>query len=178
MRGVNKVILVGNLGNDPEVRYTPSGTAIANMSVATSEQWKDKQTGQPQSRTEWHRIVVFGKLGEIVGQYLKKGSKVYLEGKLQTRKWQAQDGQDRYTTEIVVDMNGQMQMLDSRPGQGQNNYQAPQQAPQQGQPQPQQAPPQTPQGQQQQPPQNSANNGLDADQLNYDQFDDLDKIPF
>lgn len=172
MRGVNKVILVGNLGNDPEVRYTPSGTAIANMSVATSEQWKDKQTGQPQSRTEWHRIVMFGKLGEIAGQYLKKGSKVYLEGKLQTRKWQAQDGQDRYTTEIVVDMNGQMQMLDSRPGQGQSNYQTPQQG------QPQQAPPQTPQGQQQQPPQNSANNGLDADQLNYDKFDDLDKIPF
>ncbi|MDE1465819.1 single-stranded DNA-binding protein [Spartinivicinus poritis] len=137
MRGVNKVILVGNLGADPEVRYMPNGNAVTNISVATSEQWKDKQTGQPQTRTEWHRVVLFGKIAEIAGQYLRKGSKVYLEGKLQTRKWQAQDGQDRYTTEIVVDMNGQMQMLDARQDgsapMGNPGYGAPQQQPQ-GQP--------------------------------------------
>ena len=109
MRGVNKVIIVGNLGNDPEVKFLASGNAVANLSVATSEQWKDKQTGQPQEKTEWHRVVMFGKLAEIAGQYLKKGSKVYLEGKLQTRKWQdKQSGQDRYTTEIIAQ---EMQML-------------------------------------------------------------------
>ena len=114
-RGVNKVILVGNLGADPEIRYTPNNSAVANLSVATSESWVDKNTNQRQERTEWHRVVIFGKLADIVGQYLKKGSKVYLEGKLQTRKWQDQQGQDRYTTEIVVDgFGGQMQMLDSR----------------------------------------------------------------
>ncbi len=114
-RGVNKVILIGNLGNDPDVRFTPNGGAVANLSVATSESWKDRNTGQQQDRTEWHRVVIFGKLAEIAQQYLRKGSKVYLEGKLQTRKWQGQDGQDRYTTEIVVDgFNGQLQMLDSR----------------------------------------------------------------
>jgi single-strand DNA-binding protein len=114
-RGVNKVILVGNLGQDPEVRYMPNGTAVANISVATSETWKDKNTGDNQERTEWHRVVMFRRLGEIAGEYLKKGSKVYIEGKLQTRKWQDQNGQDRYTTEIVAD---QMQMLDSRGGMG------------------------------------------------------------
>lgn len=114
-RGVNKVILVGNLGADPEIRYTPNNSAVANLSVATSESWIDKNTNQRQERTEWHRVVIFGKLADIAGQYLKKGSKVYLEGKLQTRKWQDQQGQDRYTTEIVVDgFGGQMQMLDSR----------------------------------------------------------------
>ncbi len=113
MAGVNKVIIVGNLGNDPEVRYSNNGAAIANISVATSDSWKDKNTGERQERTEWHRIVMFNRLGEIAGEYLKKGSKVYIEGKLQTRKWQDNQGQDRYTTEIVAD---QMQMLDSRGG--------------------------------------------------------------
>jgi len=116
MAGVNKVIIVGNLGNDPEVRYSNNGAAIANISVATSDSWKDKNTGERQERTEWHRIVMFNRLGEIAGEYLKKGSKVYIEGKLQTRKWQDQQGQDRYTTEIVAD---QMQMLDAR-GAGQS----------------------------------------------------------
>jgi len=109
MRGVNKVILIGNIGQDPEVKYMPSGGAVTNVSIATSETWKDKNTGQPQERTEWHRVVFFNRLGEIAGEYLKKGSKVYIEGRLQTRKWQAQDGTDRYSTEIVAD---QMQMLD------------------------------------------------------------------
>ena len=110
-RGVNKVILVGNLGQDPDMKYMPNGNAVANITVATSEAWKDKNTGQQQEKTEWHRVVMFRKLGEIAGEYLKKGSKVYIEGKLQTRKWQDSNGQDRYTTEIVAD---QMQMLDSR----------------------------------------------------------------
>jgi single-strand DNA-binding protein len=114
-RGINKVILVGNLGRDPEVRYTPSGAAVANLAVATSESWKDKQTGEQQERTEWHRVVMFNRLGEIAGEYLKKGSKVYIEGKLQTRKWQDNSGQDRYTTEIVAN---EMQMLDSKGGGG------------------------------------------------------------
>ncbi|MFM2476083.1 single-stranded DNA-binding protein [Celerinatantimonas sp. MCCC 1A17872] len=114
-RGVNKVILVGNLGQDPEVRYMPNGNAVANVTVATSENWKDQQ-GQQQERTEWHRVVMFRRLAEIAGEYLRKGSKVYIEGKLQTRKWQDQQGQDRYTTEIVAN---EMQMLDSRgAGQG------------------------------------------------------------
>jgi single-strand DNA-binding protein len=110
-RGVNKVILIGNLGNDPETKFLPSGGAVTNVSLATSESWKDKQTGQLQERTEWHRVVFFNKLAEIAGEYLKKGSKVYVEGSLRTRKWQGQDGQDRYTTEIVV---SDMQMLDGR----------------------------------------------------------------
>ncbi len=113
-RGINKVILIGNLGQDPESRYMPSGDAVVNVSIATSDSWKDRNTGEPRERTEWHRVVFFGKLAEIVAQYLKKGSKVYVEGRLQTRKWQGQDGQDRYTTEIVVDQRGSMQMLDSR----------------------------------------------------------------
>jgi single-strand DNA-binding protein len=112
-RGVNKVILVGNLGKDPEVRYMPNGNAVANITLATSESWKDKQTGEPQEKTEWHRIVLFRRLGEIAGEYLKKGSQVYIEGKLQTRKWQDNAGNDRYTTEIVAD---EMQMLGSRGG--------------------------------------------------------------
>lgn len=110
-RGINKVILIGNCGADPEVRYSASGSAIANVTIATSETWKDKQTGQPQERTEWHRVVFFNRLGEIAGEYLKKGSKVYIEGSLRTRKWQDKSGQDRYTTEIVAN---EMQMLDSR----------------------------------------------------------------
>lgn len=110
-RGVNKVIIVGNLGQDPEVRYMPSGGAVANITVATSESWNDKGTGEKKEQTEWHRIVLFGKLAEIAGEYLKKGSQVYIEGKLQTRKWTDKDGVDRYTTEVVVSMGGTMQML-------------------------------------------------------------------
>ena len=116
-RGVNKVILIGNVGQDPEVKYMPSGGAVTNISVATSESWKDKNTGQMQERTEWHRVVMFNRLGEIAGEFLRKGSKVYIEGSLRTRKWQGQDGSDRYTTEIVAD---QMQMLDGR-GEGAGN---------------------------------------------------------
>jgi len=115
MAGINKVILVGNLGAKPEVKYASNGNAISNLSVATSESWTDKSTGQKQERTEWHRVSLFGKLAEIAGQYLDKGSKVYVEGKLQTRKWQDNNGQDRYTTEIVVSgFNGTLQMLDRR----------------------------------------------------------------
>jgi single-strand DNA-binding protein len=114
-RGVNKVILIGNLGQDPEVRYMSNGNAVANISIATSETWKDKQTGETRDRTEWHRVVIFGKLAEIAGEYLKKGSQVYLEGQLQTRKWQDQSGQDRYTTEVVINpIGGTLQILGSR----------------------------------------------------------------
>ncbi len=113
-RGINKVILIGTLGRDPEVRYAANGNAIANLSVATSEQWNDRNTGERQERTEWHRVVIFGKLAEIAGQYLRKGSQVYLEGRLQTRKWTDQNGQDRWTTEVVIDQRGTMQMLDRR----------------------------------------------------------------
>lgn len=130
-RGINKVIIVGNLGNDPEVRYANNGSAIANLSVATSESWKDKNTGEMQEKTEWHRIVMFNRLGEIAGEYLRKGSKVYIEGKLQTRKWQDQSGNDKYTTEIVAN---EMQMLDSRgdnAGGGGGGFQPRQQAPNQ-----------------------------------------------
>ncbi len=118
-RGINKVILVGNLGKDPEVRYTANGGAVANITIATSEGWKDKQTGQQQERTEWHRVVLFNRLGEIAGEYLKKGSQVYIEGKIQTRKWQDQSGQDRYTTEIVAN---ELQMLGSRGGSGGGDF--------------------------------------------------------
>jgi single-strand DNA-binding protein len=117
-RGVNKVILIGNLGNEPDVRYTQSGDAMATISIATSESWKDKNTGETQERTEWHRVVFFGKLAEIVKQYLHKGSKVYSEGQLRTRKWQDKEGLDRYTTEVYVGVGGTMQMLDGRPGGG------------------------------------------------------------
>ena len=112
--GINKVILVGNLGQDPEIRYTADGRPIANFSIATSETWRDKNSGERREKTEWHRVVVFGKLAEICGEYLSKGRQVYIEGKLQTRKWQGQDGQDRYTTEVVVDIRGTMQMLGTR----------------------------------------------------------------
>ena len=118
-RGINKVILVGNLGADPETRYTPSGTAVANIRLATTKAWKDKNSGEQQERTEWHRVVMFNRLAEISGEYLKKGSQVYLEGKLQTRKWQGQDGQDRYTTEVVLQrFRGNLTMLDTRGGGG------------------------------------------------------------
>ncbi len=133
-RGINKVIIVGNLGQDPEVRFMANGDPVANFTVATSESWKDKQTGEQKEKTEWHRIVIYKRLAEIAGEYLKKGSKVYLEGKLQTRKWQNQQGQDQYTTEIVCH---EMQMLDGKPqgAQQQGGYQqqqAPRQQPQQG----------------------------------------------
>ncbi len=127
-RGINKVILVGNLGNDPEVRYTPSGTAVANVSVATGESWKDKNTGERQERTEWHRVVFFSRLAEIVEQYLKKGSKVYVEGRLQTRSWE-QEGVKRYTTEIIAN---DMQMLDSRGDAGSGGGSFEQRQPQSG----------------------------------------------
>ncbi len=112
-RGINKVILVGNLGADPETRYMPSGGAVTNIRLATSESWKDKQSGEQQERTEWHRVVMFNRLGEIAAEYLRKGSQVYIEGSIRTRKWQGQDGQDRYTTEIVAN---EMQMLGGRGG--------------------------------------------------------------
>lgn len=120
MSGVNKAIVLGNLGQDPEVRYTNDGKAIANISIATSESYKDKNSGEKVEKTEWHRISAFGRLAEIMGEYLKKGSKVYVEGKIQTRKWQDKDGQDRYTTEIIA---SHMQMLDSRSQPGGNAQQ-------------------------------------------------------
>ena len=114
-RGINKVIVVGNLGNDPDTRYMPSGGAVTNLSIATSEQWKDKQTGEQKERTEWHKVAMFGRLAEIAAEYLRKGSQVYIEGKLRTRKWQDRDGNDRWTTEIIAD---EMQMLGGRGGGG------------------------------------------------------------
>jgi single-strand DNA-binding protein len=140
-RGVNKVILVGTCGQDPEVRYLPNGNAVTNLSLATSEQWTDKQTGQKVEKTEWHRVSLFGKVAEIAGEYLRKGSQVYIEGKLQTREWE-KDGVKRYTTEIIVDMQGTMQLLGGKPQEGdqqQGNRQ--QSAPrQQSQQRPQQQP--------------------------------------
>ncbi|EMH4164393.1 single-stranded DNA-binding protein SSB1 [Pluralibacter gergoviae] len=118
-RGINKVILVGNLGQDPEVRYMPSGGAVTNIRIATSESWRDKASGEMKEVTEWHTVVLFGKLAEVAGEYLRKGSQVYIEGQLRTRKWQDQSGNDRYSTEIVVGMNGVMQMLGGRQGGGQ-----------------------------------------------------------
>lgn len=196
-RGVNKVIIVGNLGNDPETKYMPSGGAVTNISVATSESWKDKTTGQPQERTEWHRVVFFNRLAEVAGEYLRKGSKVYLEGSLRTRKWQAQDGQDRYSTEIVAN---EMQMLDSRgdnAGMGggrapmaNNGYaQQPQPQPQQQQQAPQQqgqpmgsmpaqhaAPQQGYNQAPQQPPQQAPQQAAQQPAQGFDNFDD--DIPF
>lgn len=166
-RGINKVILIGNAGGDPEVRYLPNGNAVANVTLATSDSWKDKQTGQQQERTEWHRVVFFGRLAEIVGEYVRKGSKLYIEGRLQTREWE-KDGVKRYTTEIVVDMQGQMQLLDSR-GQGGGEGMAPR-AQQPSRPAPQRPAPQQ-QQQQQQPAQPQAQQMPD-----YDSFDD--DIPF
>ena len=117
-RGVNKVILVGNLGQDPEVRYMPNGGAVANITLATSESWRDKQTGETKEKTEWHRVVLFGKLAEVAAEYLRKGSQVYIEGALQTRKWTDQAGVEKYTTEVVVNVGGTMQMLGGRQGGG------------------------------------------------------------
>ncbi|MEW5560441.1 single-stranded DNA-binding protein SSB1 [Enterobacter asburiae] len=117
-RGVNKVILVGNLGQDPEVRYMPSGGAVANITLATSESWRDKATGEMKEQTEWHRVVLFGKLAEVAGEYLRKGSQVYIEGQLRTRKWTDQSGAEKYTTEVVVNVGGTMQMLGGRQGGG------------------------------------------------------------
>ena len=130
-RGVNKVILIGNLGQDPEVKYMPNGNAVANITVATSESWKDKNTGEQVDKTEWHRVVFFRRLAEIVGEYLKKGYKVYIEGKLQTRKWQDKNGADHWTTEVVA---SEMQMLDSRGG-GSSDFNQSQGAPSQSAPQ-------------------------------------------
>lgn len=157
-RGVNKVILVGNVGGDPETRYMPNGNAVTNITLATSESWKDKQTGQQQERTEWHRVVFFGRLAEIAGEYLRKGSQAYIEGTLRTRKWQGQDGQDHWTTEVVVDRNGNLQLLGSAPSQS-----AQRQPQQRGAQRPQQQPPR----QQQPAPQPAAD---------YDSYDD--DIPF
>lgn len=159
-RGVNKCILIGNIGQDPETKFMPSGGAVTNVSIATSESWKDKTTGEPKEKTEWHRVVFFNRLAEIAGEYLKKGSKVYVEGSLRTRKWQDQGGQDRYTTEIVA---SEMQMLDSRS----DNESGGQQARQQAQQPVQQAPAQNRQPQQQ--PQQQQPQG-------FDNFDD--DIPF
>ncbi len=136
MSGVNKVIIVGNLGNGPEVRYTQAGGAITNISVATSESWKDKQTGERKERTEWHRVVFFNKLAEVAGEYLRKGSKVYVEGSLRTRKWEDKSGQDRYTTEIVA---SEMQMLDSKGQQQEQRHSGQPQNSSSAQPQGQQA---------------------------------------
>ncbi|MGC2866823.1 MULTISPECIES: single-stranded DNA-binding protein [Proteus] len=147
-KSVNKVLLIGHLGQDPEMRYLPNGDAVTNITLATSDSWKDKQSGETKERVEWHRVVIFGKLAEIAGEYLRKGSQVYIEGQLQTRKWQDQNGQDRYSTEVVVNINGSMQMLG-------NNNQAGRQNPQQnqgwGQPQQPQKPAQH-QAPQNQPP--------------------------
>ncbi|MGO1625610.1 MAG: single-stranded DNA-binding protein [Halomonadaceae bacterium] len=199
-RGINKVILIGNLGQDPEVRFTPSGTAVANLNVATTDTWMDRQSGQRQERTEWHRIVLFNKTAEIAQQYLTKGSKVYIEGRLQTRKWQDQNGQDRYSTEVVCN---DMQMLDSRGGAGgggfpqggqqgggyqggqqQGGYQGGQPPQQQQQPpqqpyqqQPRNAPQNAPQPAPQNAPQQGQQGGFGApDPGNFDDFDD--EIPF
>lgn len=173
-RGVNKVILVGNLGGDPETRFFPSGGAVTNVTVATSDSWKDKQTGEPRESTEWHRVVFNGRLAEIAGEYLKKGSKVYIEGSLNTRKWQDKNtGQDRYTTEIRA---REMQMLDSRGGQGDYQQQggSSSQPQQQSYQQPQQSQPQSqsPQQSQQQAPQQAQS----APSGGFDDFDD--DIPF
>ncbi|KII77583.1 single-stranded DNA-binding protein [Vibrio renipiscarius] len=176
-RGVNKVILVGNLGADPEVRYMPSGGAVANITVATSESWRDKATGEQREKTEWHRVALFGKLAEVAGEYLRKGSQVYIEGQLQTRKWQNQQGQDQYTTEVVVQgFNGVMQMLGGRQGgQGAPMGGQPQQQSQQqgwGQPQQPAMQQQAPQQMQQQQPQQQ------QPQYNEPPMDFDDDIPF
>lgn len=159
-RGVNKAIIIGNVGHDPEVRFMPNGNPVASLRIATSESWTDKQSGQRQERTEWHSVVLFNKLAEIAQQYVKKGSRLYIEGKLQTRKWQAQDGSDRYSTEIVAN---DIQMLDSKPQGQQNNQQSGYQQQNNGyqnQPSPQQ------QNQNFQQPRNSGG------------WDDSDPIPF
>ncbi|WP_054904572.1 single-stranded DNA-binding protein [Pseudomonas sp. NBRC 111144] len=152
-RGVNKVILVGTCGQDPEVRYLPNGNAVTNLSLATSESWTDKQTGQKVEKTEWHRVVLFGKVAEIAGEYLRKGSQCYIEGKLKTREWE-KDGIKRYATEVHVDINGTLQLLGGRPdnqGGGQQQQRQPQQQRQQARQQPRQTPQQS---QQAAPPDN------------------------
>jgi single-strand DNA-binding protein len=158
-RGVNKVILVGTCGQDPETRYLPNGNAVTNLSLATSEQWTDKQTGQKVERTEWHRVSLFGKVAEIAGEYLRKGSQVYIEGKLQTREWE-KDGIKRYTTEIIVDMQGTMQLLGGRPERDSSQGQSSEQRPQR----------------QQQRPSNSQRDPAPQPDPHFDSFDD--KIPF
>lgn len=178
-RGVNKVILVGNLGDDPTVRYMPNGGAVANITIATSEEWRDKATGEQRSKTEWHRVSLFGKLAEVAGEYLRKGSQVYIEGKLETRKWQDQSGQDRYTTEVVVKgFDGKMQMLGSAPASANNNRQPAQQQ-QGGWGQPQQ-PQQQRQGTQNQAAQHNQYSNQGNNQPQYDEppmnFDE--DIPF
>lgn len=135
IRGVNKVILVGKLGQDPEIRYMPNGGAVANITLATSESWRDKTTGEQKEITEWHRVILFGKLAEVAGEYLRKGSQIYIEGKLRTRKWQDQSGQDKYTTEVIVNVGGVMQMLGGKQEGGTGNR-LQQQSPQQRQPGP------------------------------------------
>jgi len=177
-RGVNKVILVGNLGQDPEVRYMPNGGAVANITLATSESWRDKQTGETKEKTEWHRVVLFGKLAEVAGEYLRKGSQVYIEGALQTRKWTDQAGVEKYTTEVVVNVGGTMQMLGGRQGggapagggqsQGNNNGW--------GQPQQPQGGNQFSGGQQQSRPQQAQQNSAPAGNEPPMDFDD--DIPF
>ncbi|CAH6873281.1 ssDNA-binding protein [Vibrio chagasii] len=174
-RGVNKVILVGNLGNDPEIRYMPNGGAVANITIATSESWRDKATGEQREKTEWHRVALFGKLAEVAGEYLRKGSQVYIEGQLQTRKWQDQSGQDRYTTEVVVQgFNGVMQMLGGRAqgGMGGQQQQGGWGQPQQPQQQQYSAPAQPQKAPQQQAPQQA------QPQYNEPPMDFDDDIPF
>ena len=162
MASVNKVILIGNLGQDPEVKYMPSGGAVTNVSIATTDAWTDKSSGQRQERTEWHRVVFFNRLAEIVGEYLRKGSPVYIEGRLQTRKWQDQNGQDKYTTEIIANS---MQMLGNK-GSGSTDFKPQQQSGQnQGQ-----------QNQQQAPAASQQQNSPSAPPQNFDNFDD--DIPF
>lgn len=162
-RGINKVILVGNIGLDPEVRYLPNGNAVTTLSLATSESWKDKTTGEKQDRTEWHRVVCFNRLGEIAGEYVRKGSKLYVEGSLRTRKWQDQQGQDRYTTEIIA---SDIQMLDSKSGGSAPNYDE--------MPQSQQKP-----AQYQNNPSNQNANRQQPAPMAQDAFDQLDDdIPF
>ena len=157
-RGVNKVILVGNVGANPEVRYMPNGNAVTNITLATSDTWKDRQTGEQRERTEWHRVVFFNRIAEVAGEYLKKGSQVYIEGTLRTRKWQAQDGQDRYTTEVVVDIGGTMQLLGGR----QNNMEPASQSSNPYQPS--------------KPPKSDSSNGSQNKEQSFDDFDD--DIPF
>ena len=139
-KGINKAIIIGNLGKDPEVRYTQNGGAIANLTIATSESWRDKQSAEKKEKTEWHRVVLFGKLAEVAGEYLRKGSQVYIEGKLTTRKWEDQAGVERYTTEIHVNVGGVMQMIGSKQEASQSgNQQSPPK--QQNKPQPSNEPP-------------------------------------
>lgn len=173
-KGINRVILIGNLGNDPEIRYMPNGNAVANLSIATSESWKDQQ-GQLQEKTEWHKLTAYRQLAEIIGEYVKKGSQIYVEGKLQTRKWQDQLGNDRYTTEVIID---QMQMLGSRGsnqggGSQQNNTGSQQQRPQQQGDYNQQSPNLA--SQQNAPQQNSS---YKPPVMNEPDFSEIDDVPF